>query len=489
MPFKNLTNDTIWNVWEEGIQNELITDLSNYSELRVKQIEAVKGVIQTHDPAENASFTTSFAGSVSQKLGANLVIYGSIKKAGKTIRINAQLLDAETLEPFKSFQLDGSAEREILPYIDSLKGMIRNFIIISVLKKEQDLEVQKFATTTSAEAYRYFIYGKNAFYKWDLENAKSWLLKALELDPNFSSAALYLSEAYGNEGNYKEAKKWSLELYNKKDQLPLAEKTMARWLYATFFEPLSESIKYLKQIIEIDDQVPIFYFELGFELQSIEDYAKAIPALEKSLEIYKNWGSAPPWPLSYSILGYCYHQIKQYEKEGQLYAEAEKVFPGNSVMLCYETVLALCLNDTASASRYLDKYIAKLKGYSYTEGSLAWKLATVYTLAGQFDQVEQCYRKALSLEPGNLTFINDLAWFLVDRDRNIDEGLELVEKVLQHDPMVSAAWDTKGWGLYKKGKYKEALSCLEKARDLCLIYNYEIDMHIREVNKVMAKGL
>jgi hypothetical protein len=31
MPFKNLTNDTIWNVWEEGIQNELITDLSNYS--------------------------------------------------------------------------------------------------------------------------------------------------------------------------------------------------------------------------------------------------------------------------------------------------------------------------------------------------------------------------------------------------------------------------------------------------------------------------
>ena len=37
MPFQNLTNDTLWNVWQVGIQNELIAKLSNSTELAVRQ--------------------------------------------------------------------------------------------------------------------------------------------------------------------------------------------------------------------------------------------------------------------------------------------------------------------------------------------------------------------------------------------------------------------------------------------------------------------
>jgi hypothetical protein len=37
MPFQNMTNDTIWNVWQVGIQNELITSLTNSEELKVRQ--------------------------------------------------------------------------------------------------------------------------------------------------------------------------------------------------------------------------------------------------------------------------------------------------------------------------------------------------------------------------------------------------------------------------------------------------------------------
>ncbi|MCX6226547.1 MAG: tetratricopeptide repeat protein, partial [Bacteroidia bacterium] len=487
MPFKNLTNDTIWNVWEEGIQNELITDLSNYAELRVKQIESVTGALKTKDPAENASFTPAMAISVSQKLGANLVVYGSIKEAGKTIRINAQLIDAETQEPFKSFQLDGSTEKEILPFIDSLKGMISDFVVLSVLKKGQNLEMQKFATTTSAEAYRYFIYGKNAFFKWDLENAKSWLLKALEKDPNFSSAALYLSETYNNGRNPEEAKKWCLELYKKRNQLPLAQKIMANWLYATHFESLTESIKYLKQIIEIDDQVPVFHFELGFELQSMNKYDEAIPAFEKALEIYKKWGTTPPWALNYTMLGNAYHETKQYGKEEQLYAIGEKDFPENSTLVSQHASLALCQGDTVAASRYLGKYVVMLKGYSYTEGGIAYKLASFYSRDGLLNQAEEYYRKAVLLEPKNALFLNDLSWFLIDRDRNIDEGLLLADKALQINPGEFTFWDTKGWGLYKKGNYKEALVCLEKSRGLGPVKNDENAQHIEEVKKAMAK--
>ena len=41
MPFQNMTNDTIWNVWQDGIQDKLITSLSNSEELKVRQIESI----------------------------------------------------------------------------------------------------------------------------------------------------------------------------------------------------------------------------------------------------------------------------------------------------------------------------------------------------------------------------------------------------------------------------------------------------------------
>ena len=40
MPFQNMTNDTIWNIWQDGIQDNLI----NYQlseELKVRQSESI----------------------------------------------------------------------------------------------------------------------------------------------------------------------------------------------------------------------------------------------------------------------------------------------------------------------------------------------------------------------------------------------------------------------------------------------------------------
>jgi len=42
MPFQNITNDAVWNVWQEGIQDILVTCLSNApEELKVRQAESV----------------------------------------------------------------------------------------------------------------------------------------------------------------------------------------------------------------------------------------------------------------------------------------------------------------------------------------------------------------------------------------------------------------------------------------------------------------
>jgi tetratricopeptide (TPR) repeat protein len=61
------------------------------------------------------------------------------------------------------------------------------------------------------------------------------------------------------------------------------------------------------------------------------------------------------------------------------------------------------------------------------------------------------------LQPENTDRMNSLAWFLINKDRNINEGLELYDKVLESSPDNCNYLQTKGWGLYKQGKYQKAL--------------------------------
>ena len=79
--------------------------------------------------------------------------------------------------------------------------------------------------------------------------------------------------------------------------------------------------------------------------------------------------------------------------------------------------------------------------------------------------------------------LNYLAYFLIDKDRNINEGLELVDKALELSPDDYNYLNTKGWGFYKQGKNKEALELLEKAWKLKPIYNHDIYLHLEEVKK------
>lgn len=73
MPFHNLTNDTIMNVWQDGIQDILIDFLSNSEEVKVKQIESISNLIQSKGLGDYASITPFVAGKISQKHAIPLI--------------------------------------------------------------------------------------------------------------------------------------------------------------------------------------------------------------------------------------------------------------------------------------------------------------------------------------------------------------------------------------------------------------------------------
>ena len=483
MPFQNMTNDTALNVWQNGIQNEIITHLTYSKELRVRPTESINSLVQAKGNNKYAPITPSVARSISQKLDANVFVCGSIKLAGNNLRINAQLIDSRTEEIFRSFQIDGT-EDKILCITDSISAMIRDFLIISILEKDIIRDFRPLISTNSAEAYKYYMYGIQAFYKYDYQTATDWFKKAIVIDSTFTEAIRLLASSLGHQGYSEESRKWFRRNYEKRGQMSDMERL---WAEINNTDIPDEKIKYYKLLIALDDEMPVPHSNLGYNYMGLNLWDKAITEFERELEIYENWGVKPRWSVSYTELGRAYHEMGMYKKEGKLYKKAEKDFPDDPDIIYRQAVLALSEGKGKAAGDYIERIKSILKENSVSDAGITTGLASMYEEAGLLDEAEEYYRKALSLQPDNPNRLNNLAWFLIDKDRNVQEGLELIEKARSLNLREYFYVDCKGYGLLKLGEYEEALKYLERSDSLKPGYSHELALHLEEARKAVAE--
>jgi tetratricopeptide (TPR) repeat protein len=458
------------------------------NEFKVRQLETVTNILKSKGLTDYASLTPSVASSISRKLETNVNITGSIKQSGSTIRVNAQLVDTKKGEAFKSFQIDGIAD-SILTIVDSLSQMIQDFLQISVLQKEEpNSERYPPFPTKSPDAYKCLLYARKASAKNEFPAAREWYLKALGIDSTLFGAMSGMAISYYNENKFKEGKEWVLKLYRNLDKMTMEQKLGAKGIYGLYFEGPKENIEYNKQLIEIDDQCTGPHFNLGDWYLQIEQYDKAITEFEKGLEIYRKWDVKPDL-MYYQEPGQAYHRAGRLKEEKKLYRKARKDYPGAPDMLEQYAYIALEEGDTVEANRYIKEWISIRKEQSWSDAKIASAMAWIYSMAGNYDKEEECLRKALALEPENGGLMVSLAYFLIEKDRNINEGIELVDKVLKKYPDAMNPLSIKGWGLYKQGKYQEALDLLQKSWDLRMkisIYNHTAYLHLEEAKKAVA---
>src|SRR5512139_3313691 len=97
----------------------------------------------------------------------------------------------------------------------------------------------------------------------------------------------------------------------------------------------------------------------------------------------------------------------------------------------WEIVVALTDRDTVTANRIMKEWILVKRVQSLSQARITAALANMYIDAGIPDEAEKYIRQALSLEPENPARMRDLAYFLVNNDRDINEAMELVEKALK----------------------------------------------------------
>ncbi|MEN8123106.1 MAG: hypothetical protein ABFS35_22400, partial [Bacteroidota bacterium] len=314
MPFQNLSGDTLYDVWQGGFQNLLITTLSNSEELSVRQYQAMYSLLEANKNVNYASLTPSVASKLALKLETRTFIMGNILKAGNKIRVNVQLVNAETEEIYKTYQVNGNTEDDIFALADSLSGLIKNYLEIKKLIKKYDYhDYHETFKTNSSEAFRYYIIGYNAFMDFDFQTSIEWALKAIKADSSYISPYIGLSFNYSITGQDKLAKKWCKLAYKKRGEIPLKEKLKVDHLNAYYFETPNEQIKYLKQFLEMEEMNTIYWYFLGLANYQQHKYKDATISFEKAIEICKKWGSNYRNPWNYFFLGESYHKINEHK--------------------------------------------------------------------------------------------------------------------------------------------------------------------------------
>ena len=75
-------------------------------------------------------------------------------------------------------------------------------------------------------------------------------------------------------------------------------------------------------------------------------------------------------------------------------------------------------------------------------------------------------QKALQLSPDEGLALNYLGYTWIDQNRNLKQGLALIEKAVRQKPDDGYIVDSLGWAQFRMGNFKEAVKHLERAVEL-----------------------
>ena len=177
LPFANLSGDAKQEYFADGITEDIITTLSKMRLLVI---------------ARNSTF--QYKGKavdirqVGRDLGVRHVLEGSVRREGSFVRVTAQLVDATTGAHLWSERYDRPL-KDVFAVQDEITHRIVDALNVQVIEGEQARVWRK--TTRNAEAYEYFLRGREQILRYTPETlvlAQANLETAVRLDPNFALA-------------------------------------------------------------------------------------------------------------------------------------------------------------------------------------------------------------------------------------------------------------------------------------------------------------
>jgi TolB-like protein len=412
LPFLDLSAGRDQEYFCEGISEEIINALAQIPELRVA--------------SRSSSF--QFAGKAPdirelvRALNVTSILEGSVRKAGKRLRITAQLVRAADGFQVWSQSFDRE-EGDIFAIQEEIASAVAGMAAPHLLHTKPVIRRH----TASPEAYQLYLRGR---YFWNrrpgevVQRALECFQKALELDPNFAAAYAGIADVYATLGS------WEAGV------LPPAEALVAARNAA-------------RKALAIDPGAAEAYTSLGYAAQHFEwDLEEAEKLFRKSIDLNPSSTGARHWH------SHCLIAAGRFEESFQESRKALELDP-------VDLVLNFHMAWHYHMSRQADETIEFANRVIHMDPRLHWGhyfLASGHELRGDYRRAVDALREACTVSSGNPVM---KAWYghALARAGERNQAREIAREVL-------TLGETRGHFAYEAGLIHAVLGDIDLAFEL-----------------------
>jgi adenylate cyclase len=383
LPFTNTSNDPDQEYFSDGITEDIITDLS--------KVAAVSVV------ARNTAFT--FKGraidvaQTAQSMGLTHVVEGSVRKSGRRIRFNAQLVDGATGDPIWADRFD----RDLTDIFD-LQDEITQAIVAALrvrLFPSELLAIQS-RPTDNPEAYEIYLQARYHHTRLDRQNfaiASRLAQKALEIDPNYDLAWALLAISQTGLYGLSASAEHGLQAAERALSLnpDLSEALAAKAFVLAGLGRFDEAFELHERSLQLDPNSYDVRFLFGRSCFQTGRHADAIVHWERASELSEADLAAT------SHLGMCYKATGQPEKAldsaRRTIARAERALSENSSD-SYALISGVGAFAKLGEAERAKQWALRVKAVDPDDPSIDYNIACAMALLGEtetaLDSLEAC---------------------------------------------------------------------------------------------------
>jgi serine/threonine-protein kinase len=431
LPFTNLGADPENDYFSDGISEDIINALANVPGLRVTARTssfALKGA--TRDIRE-----------IGGKLDVETVLEGSVRRAGKRLRITAQLLDVRGGFLLWSDRFDRELE-DVFAVQEEIAALIANRLKMQTGAAEI---VSRERPTNNLEAYDAYLRGQ---FAWARGTPESWreavahFERAVALDARFAQAyvglasILCLSAFAGAKSTdvFPRARALARTALEIDDRLADAHATMAyvkfwfdwEWTaaeegfkraialnpnsavahshYGVFLANLGrtdEAIEQCKRTLALDPLWVVSHQYLQWALYAAGRYLESLEAGQRALEI------APNYVLALNVNAFNLVELGRLDEAEHTLEHALTLSPDDLLALCSLTVVSSRLGRRGEALEHLRRLDTRARHV----GSSPVFVAMAYAAANLFDEAFEWLQRGLDERDQAFVSIPVQGWF------------------------------------------------------------------------------
>src|SRR6516165_9596558 len=263
LPFQNLSDERENAYFADGVQDDILTNLSKIGDLKVISRMSVMAYREG----------TRDAKGIGKALGVGSLLEGSVRRVGNRVRVNVQLINAETDEHIWAEDYDRDLT-DVFAIQSDLAEKIASALQAKLSPNEKSQIDQR--PTENSEAYLAFIQGQELFnrpdkLRGDCLQAVQLLEQATKLDARFADAFALLGVVEA----------W---VYHSFDPVTArAEKARAA---------ISKALELQSDLARAHLAQGYYYYYIDREYQrALDEFAVAQRGLPNSSEIYLMRGS------------------------------------------------------------------------------------------------------------------------------------------------------------------------------------------------------